>query len=67
MEINNNSGRVFRNKNKITDKSPDWNGTVNIEGRLYQIALWEKVDKYDQEFYGVSFRDVIEMVAAHES
>ena len=37
-----NSGSVFPNDKKGNDKAPDLKGTFNINGKPYQIALWQR-------------------------
>ena len=41
-----NKGSVFKNDRKHQDKHPDYKGKVNVEGKLYDIALW-KTDRFD--------------------
>ena len=36
------TGTLFRNKEKKTDKSPDYTGTVKIHGATLRIAGWAK-------------------------
>lgn len=36
------SGSLFRNKQKKSDKSPDYTGTVNVRGEVLRIAGWLK-------------------------
>ncbi len=36
------SGSLFRNKEKKSDKSPDYTGTVNIHGEVLRVAGWIK-------------------------
>jgi len=32
-EQKNNSGSLFRNDKKLTEKQPDYNGTVKVDGK----------------------------------
>ena len=41
-----NRGSDFKNKFKTVDKHPDFKGQVNVEGKVYDIALW-KTDRFD--------------------
>lgn len=36
------SGSLFRVKDKKSDKSPDYSGTVNVHGEVLRIAGWLK-------------------------
>ena len=37
---NTNSGAIFVNKKKESDRHPDRTGTLNVEGREYWISGW---------------------------
>lgn len=37
-----NSGSVFPNQKKTSDNQPDFKGQVNVAGKLYDIAIWNK-------------------------
>lgn len=37
-----NSGILFRNDRKQTDKSPDYTGLLNVDGIEYQLSGWIK-------------------------
>lgn len=39
----NNTGVLFKNKNKHTPKHPDYRGTINVDGVTYWISGWIKV------------------------
>jgi hypothetical protein len=36
-----NKGSLFKNDYKKADNHPDLKGTVNIEGKLFDIAAWK--------------------------
>ena len=37
-----NSGILFRNLDKRSDKSPDYTGTAMIDGVMYYVSAWTK-------------------------
>lgn len=37
-----NSGALFRNKQKKTDRHPNLRGSINIEGKEYWVSGWTK-------------------------
>ena len=37
-----NRGAVWFNDNKLTDKHPDYSGTLNVEGKIYWLSGWKK-------------------------
>lgn len=40
---NTNSGALFREEKKISDKAPDYRGTLNVDGKEINLAGWIKV------------------------
>ncbi len=39
---NTNTGAIFKNKKKSSDKHPDRTGSINVEGQDYWISGWVK-------------------------
>lgn len=52
MELKNNQGILFQNK-KEKDSQPDFRGELNVEGTVFQIALWKKKSKNDNAYLSV--------------
>lgn len=60
-EIKNNSGSLFTNTKKEQETHSDFQGKVNIEGKLYYINMWdnrEKKEKETQPDFNVKFTEV---------
>ena len=54
---NTNSGAIFRNKRKETDRHPDMTGTLNVEGREYWVSAWSKTsERVDGKFLSLSIK-----------
>jgi hypothetical protein len=49
-----NSGTLFKNERKTTDKHPDWNGTALIDGNEYKLSAWVKEGKKGK-FFSISY------------
>lgn len=49
---NTNKAVIFKNDQKGNEKAPSYKGTINVEGKDYEISLWvkesEKSGKYFQ-------------------
>jgi hypothetical protein len=51
-----NTGTAFNNDKKGNDKAPDLRGTLNVEGKEYNIALWNKQGKKGP-FYSIAISE----------
>lgn len=51
---NTNSGALFKNKDKATEKHPDYRGNVNVEGTDYYISSWLKTSKAGEKYMSLS-------------
>jgi len=45
-----NSGALFRAKEKRTTTSPDYTGSINIEGKEFFISGWKKMSRASETF-----------------
>ena len=50
-ELKENALTIFKNEKK-SETHPDWKGQVNVEGKLFDIALWVKEGKKGKYFSG---------------
>lgn len=57
METKNNSGAIFKNFKKTTEKQPDYQGTVNVNGKEMQISLWLKESKNGNKYFSAAFQE----------
>lgn len=54
MYDNRNSGALFKNSQKKTEKHPDYQGTINVEGTDYRLAAWLKTSKSGDRYMSLS-------------
>jgi len=53
MEQKINSGAIFKNDNKSSDKHPEYKGKINVDGKEYAIALWLNESKAGVRYFSV--------------
>lgn len=51
---NTNSGALFRNDRKETDKHPDYRGEINVGGTDYWISAWLKTSGKGTKFMSLA-------------
>lgn len=51
---NTNKGAIFKNERKQNERQPDYNGTVNVEGKEYYISCWIKESQAGKKFFSAS-------------
>lgn len=51
-----NSGSLFKNGKKTTDKHPDRTGSALIDGREYWVSGWVKQDKNGNPWMSLAFK-----------
>jgi len=52
---NNNRGQIWKNDRKTTDKHPDFNGTINVDGKEYWLSAWKRRDDANPKAPVLSF------------
>lgn len=57
-EQKNNSGSLFKNDKKLTEKQPDYNGTLKIDGKDYKLAAWIRESKSGQKYFSISAQEI---------
>lgn len=60
MDIKENTGVLFKNERK-SEKHPAYKGEINVEGKHYSIALWDRQSSKGITYLSVAiqeFRDV---------
>ena len=53
-EQRDNSGSMFKNNRKETEKHADMTGDIMVDGKLYWINGWRKIDKNGNPYYSFS-------------
>lgn len=56
MDLNTNTGVIFKNENKTKETQPDYRGEIDVNGERKSIALWVKTPKSDKgrHYFSVS-------------
>lgn len=52
MELKENQGILFKNDRK-TDKHPAYKGSINVEGKIFSIALWNQTSSKGTTYLSV--------------
>lgn len=54
---NNNSGSLFINDRKESDRHPDFKGSAEVDGVEYWVSMWKKVSKDgSRKYFSLSFQ-----------
>lgn len=51
---NTNSGALFRNDKKASEKHPDYRGDINVDGKDFWVSAWVKTSKKGTKFMSLS-------------
>lgn len=54
---NENSGALFKNTEKKTDKHPDYRGSINVGGTDYWLSAWIKKSKDGKTYMSLAVSD----------
>lgn len=55
---NNNTGALFKNDKKETDRHPDYNGSCEVNGVEMWMSAWIKTSKGGKKFMSFSFNPI---------
>ena len=53
---NRDTGALFKNDKKDTEKHPDYKGSVNVDGTEYWLSAWIKTSKQGTKFMSLSVK-----------
>lgn len=53
---NTNSGALFTNDRKETEKHPDYTGSINVGGHDYWLSAWKKKSKDGKSFLSMAVK-----------
>lgn len=53
MQNKEGTGAIFKNTNKKSEKSPDYNGSITVDGKVIKFSCWIK-----KSMNGVSYMSV---------
>lgn len=55
-EHRDNSGTLFTNNKKSSDKHPDWRGEIKVDGKPWEISAWVKEGR-DGKFFSLAVKE----------
>ena len=50
-------GAIFKNEKKGNDKAPDYRGSINIDGKDWEIAGWVRPTKTGDNFLSLTAKE----------
>ena len=53
MAENKNSGALFRNDKRETEKHPEYTGKITIEGREFYLSAWVNEMQNGQKYFAI--------------
>lgn len=53
FELKEGNGTAFKNKRKSEEKHPDFNGEINVAGKLHWLDVWVKKTKAGDNYFTV--------------
>jgi hypothetical protein len=53
---NKNRGAAFR-KDNVNPKAPQFAGPLNVDGKDYEVSIWEKTSKNGDSFLSLSVKE----------
>lgn len=56
MQYDNTNSGVLFSKNNANPKAPAYSGTLNVGGKEYEIAGWNKTSKKGNQFISLSVK-----------
>ena len=54
---NTNRGAAFLKNNTNNPKAPKYAGPLNVEGKEYEISIWEKISKNGDVFLSIGVKE----------
>lgn len=55
-EQRDNSGSLFKNTRKESEKHPDYTGQIMVDGRTYWLSAWLKTDRNGGKFMSLAVK-----------
>lgn len=53
---NTNSGAMFFEDDKQSERHPDYKGSINVDGKDYWLSAWDKVSKSGKNYISISIK-----------
>ncbi len=52
-----NNGFLFKKEDRATEKSPQYEGKINVGGKEYRLAAWIKESKAGKKYFSLAISD----------
>jgi uncharacterized protein (DUF736 family) len=56
FEVKPNTGSLFKNEDKQTDRHPDFNGSIDVNGEPFWLNGWSKTSKNGKRYLSLSIK-----------
>ena len=64
MSENKNSGALFKNDKRETEKHPEYTGKITIEGREFYLSAWVNEMRNGQKYFAIKATPKVEAAPA---
>lgn len=61
------TGAIFRNNQKQSDKSPDYTGSITINGKEIKLSCWLATSKLGVKYFSVKVANSTKQAATQEN
>lgn len=52
-----NTGVLFPNNKKENERQPDYRGSVNVDGKEYELSVWKKTSQRGSPYMSIAVKE----------